>query len=86
MRAGGIRAARLVEEMEAGELPLEEAMRKFERGITLARDCQTALRDAEQKVEILSAVGITVAPNPSAMGATMPVAAAKTVAVEVTAR
>lgn len=43
----------LVEEMESGELPLEEAMRKFERGIALTRNCQTALRDAEQKVEIL---------------------------------
>ncbi len=43
----------LVEEMESGELPLEEAMKKFERGITLTRQCQTALREAEQKVEIL---------------------------------
>jgi len=43
----------LVEEMETGDLPLEEAMKKFERGITLTRQCQTALRDAEQKVEIL---------------------------------
>ncbi|WP_405242613.1 exodeoxyribonuclease VII small subunit [Lentisalinibacter salinarum] len=43
----------LVEEMETGDLPLEEAMKKFERGITLTRQCQTALRDAEQKVEVL---------------------------------
>jgi exodeoxyribonuclease VII small subunit len=43
----------LVEEMESGDLPLEEAMKKFERGITLTRECQTALRDAEQKVEVL---------------------------------
>ena len=43
----------LVEEMESGDLPLEEAMKKFERGITLTRQCQTALRDAEQKVEVL---------------------------------
>ena len=43
----------LVEEMEAGDLPLEEAMQKFERGIKLTRECQAALSDAEQKVEIL---------------------------------
>ncbi|WP_405224049.1 exodeoxyribonuclease VII small subunit [Lentisalinibacter sediminis] len=43
----------LVEEMETGDLPLEEAMKKFERGITLTRQCQTALREAEQKVEVL---------------------------------
>ena len=43
----------LVEELESGDLPLEKAMKKFETGITLTRGCQTALKDAEQKVEIL---------------------------------
>ena len=43
----------LVEELESGDLPLEKAMKKFEDGIKLTRGCQTALRDAEQKVEIL---------------------------------
>ena len=43
----------LVEELESGELPLEEAMKKFEEGIKLTRNCQAALKDAEQKVEIL---------------------------------
>ncbi|MEJ2604542.1 MAG: exodeoxyribonuclease VII small subunit [Gammaproteobacteria bacterium] len=43
----------LVEEMESGDLSLEAAMKKFERGIALTRNCQAALRDAEQKVEIL---------------------------------
>jgi exodeoxyribonuclease VII small subunit len=43
----------LVEELESGELPLEKAMKKFEEGIKLTRSCQTALRDAEQKVEVL---------------------------------
>ena len=43
----------LVEELETGELPLEKAMKKFEDGIKLARGCQSALRDAEQRVEIL---------------------------------
>ena len=43
----------LVEELESGDLPLEKAMQKFEEGIKLTRGCQAALKDAEQKVEIL---------------------------------
>lgn len=43
----------LVEELESGDLPLEKAMKKFEEGIMLTRSCQKALKDAEQKVEIL---------------------------------
>lgn len=43
----------LVASMEEGDLPLEEALRQFERGVTLTRQCQQALKQAEQKVEIL---------------------------------
>jgi exodeoxyribonuclease VII small subunit len=43
----------LVEELESGDLPLDKAMKKFEQGIKLTRNCQTALKEAEQKVEIL---------------------------------
>lgn len=43
----------LVDEMEKGELPLEKALEKFERGVSLARSSQTILKDAEQKVQIL---------------------------------
>ncbi len=43
----------LVAELESGDLPLDKAMKKFEQGIKLTRNCQTALKDAEQKVEIL---------------------------------
>ncbi len=43
----------LVEELESGDLPLDKAMQKFEEGIKLTRGCQAALKDAEQKVEIL---------------------------------
>ena len=45
----------VVERLEHGELPLEEALAQFERGIALARSCQDALKQAEQKVEILLA-------------------------------
>jgi exodeoxyribonuclease VII small subunit len=43
----------LVEELESGDLPLDTAMQKFEEGIKLTRGCQAALKEAEQKVEIL---------------------------------
>jgi len=45
----------LVEKLETGDLPLEEAVREFERGIKLTRQCQAVLKDAGQKVEILLA-------------------------------
>lgn len=45
----------LVERMESGELSLEEALKAFEDGVALARNCQTALSEAEQKVNLLLA-------------------------------
>jgi len=45
----------LVENLERGELPLEETLKQFERGIELTRSCQKALQAAEQRVEILLA-------------------------------
>lgn len=44
---------KLVERLERGDLPLDEALKTFERGIELTRHCQTALKSAQQKVEIL---------------------------------
>ena len=43
----------LVEDLETGDLPLDKAMKKFEDGIKLTRSCQAALKEAEQKVQIL---------------------------------
>ena len=43
----------LTERMEAGETSLEESLRDFERGVALTRTCQQALREAEQKVQML---------------------------------
>ena len=43
----------LVERMEKGELSLEDALKDFERGVELTRDCQLALNRAEQKVQQL---------------------------------
>ena len=43
----------LVGQMEQGELSLDESLQQFERGVELTRSCQQALKDAEQKVQIL---------------------------------
>ena len=43
----------LVERLERGDLPLDEALKAFERGVALTRHCQTSLEAAQQKVEIL---------------------------------
>jgi exodeoxyribonuclease VII small subunit len=45
---------RLVTQMEQGELSLEKSLEHFERGIGLIRQCQKALQEAEQKVQILT--------------------------------
>ena len=45
----------LVARLEAGELPLDQALKEFERGIRLTRQCQDVLKAAEQKIEILLA-------------------------------
>jgi len=47
----------LVERLEQGDLPLEDALRSFERGVALTRQCQSVLATAQQKVEILLAQG-----------------------------
>lgn len=44
----------LVSQMESGELSLEDALKHFERGIQLTRQCQQALGEAEQKISVLS--------------------------------
>jgi len=43
----------LVLDMESGEQSLEESLAQFERGVSLARHCQTSLKAAEQKVQVL---------------------------------
>ncbi|GAB3682969.1 exodeoxyribonuclease VII small subunit [Salinisphaera aquimarina] len=45
----------LVEALESGDVSLEEALGKFERGVTLARQCQTLLKNAELRVDQLLA-------------------------------
>lgn len=44
----------LIEKMETGQLSLESSLHYFEQGITLIRECQQTLSDAEQKIQILT--------------------------------
>lgn len=44
---------KLVERLERGDQTLEESLKDFERGVTLAKTCQTTLKKAEQRVETL---------------------------------
>ncbi|MFL6276281.1 MAG: exodeoxyribonuclease VII small subunit [Blastocatellia bacterium] len=43
----------IVEQLEAGDLPLERSLALFEQGVGLSRDCQKRLDEAERRVEIL---------------------------------
>ncbi len=44
---------RIVRELEAGDLPLEKAIQKFEEGIQLSKQCTDMLDKTEQKISIL---------------------------------
>lgn len=44
----------IVARLEQGDVSLEESLKLFEKGVQLARACQTALQEAEQKVQILT--------------------------------
>ncbi len=54
----------LVENMEQGDLSLEDSLKSFEQGIVLTRTCQQTLKAAEQKVEILSRNNLDGEPEP----------------------
>ena len=54
----------LVNSLESGELSLEESLESFEQGIKVARDCQAALKSAEQKVEVLMRQGDELVSQP----------------------
>lgn len=43
----------LVEKLEAGDLPLDESLENFKKGVELTRQCQAALDRAQQTVEKL---------------------------------
>jgi exodeoxyribonuclease VII small subunit len=49
----------LVAQLESGDLSLESALRTFEQGVALTRECQAALTAAQQRVQVLLQRGET---------------------------
>jgi exodeoxyribonuclease VII small subunit len=47
------RLEEVVKRLEGADLSLDEAMKLFEEGVKLSRDCQKQLEEAEGRVEIL---------------------------------
>ena len=47
----------IVEKLEKGDCPLDEAVKLFEKGVKLSGDCHKTLNDAEQKIKILTEDG-----------------------------
>ncbi|HSG25806.1 MAG TPA: exodeoxyribonuclease VII small subunit [Anaerolineales bacterium] len=47
----------VIDQLEAGDKPLEETLSLYERGQTLFRHCTTLLEQAELKVQQLNADG-----------------------------
>lgn len=45
---------KIVADLEAGNIPLEDALKKYEEGVGLSRLCQKKLAQAEKKIEILN--------------------------------
>jgi len=43
----------IVNRLEGGDLPLEEALQLFEEGVRLSRSCHTKLDEAQRRVEIV---------------------------------
>ena len=58
----------IVTKLEQGDLPLEQSLRLFERGVQLSRFCHSRLEEAERRVELLTERG-EVKPAPPSLGA-----------------
>jgi len=48
------RLEKIVEDLETGDVTLEEALKKYEEGVKLSRSCQEKLVQAEKKIELLT--------------------------------
>ena len=57
----------IVKRLEDGDLPLEQSLELFERGVQLSRFCHAKLEEAERRVEILTERG-EVKPAPPSLG------------------
>ena len=48
------RLEKIVEELEAGNIPLEDALKKYEEGVRLSGTCSEKLTQAEKKIQVLT--------------------------------
>ena len=48
----------IVNQLEKGDLALEESLKQFEKGIVFAQKCQEMLQQAEQKITLLNGRGL----------------------------
>ncbi len=55
---------RLVKELEKGDLPLEQSLALFEKGMRLSAECRRQLEEAETRVELLTKRGAETVPIP----------------------
>ena len=44
---------KIVEQLENGDIPLEESLKLFETGVKLTRQCRERLTEAERRIEVL---------------------------------
>jgi exodeoxyribonuclease VII small subunit len=44
---------KIVEQLENGDIPLEESLKLFEVGVKLSRECRDRLTEAERRIEVL---------------------------------
>lgn len=58
----------IVKKLEEGDLPLEQSLTLYERGVQLSRFCHARLEEAERRIEILTERGDLKA-APSSLGA-----------------
>ena len=54
----------IVDRLESGELPLEDALASFEQGVALSRQCASQLESAERRIEVLVQTGSGLTTEP----------------------
>jgi exodeoxyribonuclease VII small subunit len=61
----------IVKKLEEGELPLEQSLELYERGMKLSRFCHSRLEEAERRIEVLNEHG-ALKPAPASLGSDAP--------------
>jgi exodeoxyribonuclease VII small subunit len=61
----------IVKKLEEGDLPLEQSLELYERGVHLSRFCHARLEEAERRIEILTERG-EIRPAPANLGSDGP--------------